>query len=83
MSETETLLFIGGVLDGRRLQVPTHSTRYLGMRGPSKGSDVYERAMLEQYSSAPPVRDAVHFFRLKGMSETDAVRLLLAGYKPR
>lgn len=46
--------------------------------------EYYERAMLECYYGTPPngTDDKIHFFRIQGMTEIDAVRRLIECYKP-
>lgn len=48
--------------------------------------DDYERTSLEQYQGEPASptfrNDKVQFFRLRGMTEIDAVRRLIECYRP-
>ena len=81
----EKMLFVGGVLDGRWIEVDAGVREWVAVKHGGDGfiyRDVYERTMLEQYVGDPPVRHYVHFFRLRGTLETDAVRRLMEFYRP-
>jgi len=78
-------LFVGGVLDGRWIEVDPGAREWVAAKPGGNGfisRDVYERAMFEQYVGDPPVRHYVHFWRLRGTLETDALRRLMEFYRP-
>ena len=81
----EKMLFVGGVLDGRWIEVGVGWRQYQAPKPGGEGFiaiETYERAMLEQYDGNPPVRHPAHFFRLSSMRDIEAVRRLMEFYRP-
>lgn len=83
----ETMLFVGGVLDGRWEEVQPGMLEYTAPKAGRDGfinRDVYVLSRLEQYTGKEPnlVRHYVHFWRLRGTLETDALRRLMEFYRP-
>lgn len=92
MSDAEFLVFVGGLLDGSCRQVRRNERWYhhrkidfTGLEGREVVRDtVYERAsFLERIEGDEPEIHEVQFFRLVGMSNSDALEMLLEFYAKR